>query len=210
MKRIQRLLLAATLLGLSGLANANLSFLSSGSATRTEVFNLAGLPNFAVGTSLSLGSLVTNSPGVFSFTYLGEESGFMNSLHLSNGLNLFETHAVGTSINATMAGTGALPFSFVEIVSPSPSASAQNGGAWSPNTSIGLIGTNLSVLGKTYAFVLGYNDSAGPATLGDWDDFVIGVNVVSQVPEPGVYGMLAAGLGMLGWVGRRRKQSEVA
>lgn len=205
---MKRLLLAASLLAASGLANAQLSFLSPATATRTETFNVAGLPNYAPGTVLALGALVTSQPGTFSFTYLGEESGFTNSLHLANGLNLFESNPVGTTINATVAGAGPLPFSFVEIASPS-NASAHNGGVWGPNTSIGLIGINMSVLGKTYAYVLGYNDSAGTATLGDWDDFVIGVNVVSQAPEPGIYGMLAAGLGMLGWVGRRRKQSAV-
>ncbi len=206
---MKRVLLATVLLTVSGLANAQLSFLSSATATRTEAFNVADVPAFATGTTLALGSLMTNAPGIFSFTYLGEESSFTNSLHLSNGLNLYESSAVGTSINATVAGAGALPFSFAEIVSPSHS-SAKNGGLWAPNTSIGLIGTNMNVLGNTYAYVLGFNDSAGTATLGDWDDFVIGVNVVSHAPEPGVYGMMAAGLGMLGWVGRRRKQSAAA
>lgn len=108
-----------------------------------------------------------------------------------------------------MSGIGALNFRFTEIVSPT-NASANNGGIWAPNTSIGLIGRNLSVLGNTYPFVIGYNDSAGTATLGDWDDFVVGVNFATNVPEPEVYGMLAAGLGMLGWVGRRRKQQIAA
>lgn len=199
------ILLAAVLLTASGLANAELSFLSSGTATRTEAFNVASLPGYAVGTPLALGALVTDQPGTFSFTYLGQESGFTNSLHLSNGLNLFESDPIGTSINIAVAGLGYLPFSFAEIASPTHSA-ASNGGPWSPNTSIGLVGTNMSFLGTTYAYVLGYNDSAGTATLGDWDDYVIGVNIASHAPEPASYAMLLAGLGLLGFMARHKNK----
>ncbi len=63
----------------------------------------------------------------------------------------------------------------------------------------------MGVLGNFYDYDLGYNDSAGSASLGDWDDFVVGVNFATQIPEPEVYGMMMAGLGILGWAGRRRK-----
>ena len=57
-----------------------------------------------------------------------------------------------------------------------------------------------------FQYVIGYNDSASIALYGDWDDFVIGVNAV-PVPEPEVYAMLLAGLGLLGYVARRREQN---
>lgn len=203
---LKRILLAAALLTISGAANAQLSFLTSSTTARTEIFNIAGFSNLAVGTAVDLGALVTNQPGVATFTFLDQESGYTNSLNLpASGLSLFESNPVGTSIISLVNSTGPLNFKFVELVSPT-NASAINGGIWGPNTSIGLIGKNMSVLGNPYQFVLGYNDSAGTATLGDWDDFVIGVNFTTQVPEPEVYGMMVAGLGLLGWVGRRRKQ----
>ncbi len=208
--KLKRTLLTAALLTMSGLANAELSFMTSSTTERSEIFNIAGFSNLAVGTAIDLGALVTNHSGVVTFTYLGQESGYTNSLNLpASGLSLFESHPVGTSISALVSSIGALNFKFAELISPT-NASATNGGTWGPNTSIGLIGRNMSVLGNTYGYVLGYNDSAGSATLGDWDDFVIGVNFATHAPEPGVYGMLAAGLGMLGWVSRRRKQKDPA
>jgi len=208
--KLKRTLLAAALLTMPGLANAELSFMTSSTTSRSEIFNIAGFSNLAVGTAVDLGALLTNQPGVATFTYLGQESGYTDSLNLpASGLSLFESNPVGTSIISVVNSTGPLNFRFVELISPT-NASATNGGIWDPNTSIGLIGRNMSVLGNSYQYVLGYNDSAGSATLGDWDDFVIGVNFTTQVPEPEVYGMMVAGLGLLGWVGRRRKQQTAA
>jgi len=208
--KLKRTLLAAALLTMSGLANAELSFMTSSTTLRSEIFNVAGFSNMAVGTAIDLGALVTNHSGIATFTYLGQESGYTNSLNLpASGLSLFESTPVGTSISAFVNSAGALSFKFAEIISPT-NASAINGGVWSPNTSIGLIGRNMSVLGNSYQYVIGYNDSAGSASLGDWDDFVIGVDFATHAPEPGVYGMLVAGLGMLAWVGRRRKQKDPA
>jgi hypothetical protein len=211
---MKRVLLATILLCMSGIAHAGLSFTELSSETRTEAFNVANLPGFAVGTQLKLGSLDTDELGTVTFTFLGQESGYTNSLNLTiNGLDLFESDAVGTSISAAVTSVGPLDFEFVELASPAL-ASATNGGPWDPNTSIGLIGTNMTVTSGagagTYAFVIGYNDSAGTATLGDWDDFVVGVNFVSAVPEPEVYAMLVAGLGLMGFVGRRRRQQGLA
>ncbi len=204
--KLKRALFAAALLALPGIAHAELSFLTSSTTARTEIFNIAGFPNMAVGTLVDLGSLVTSHSGTVTFTYLGQESGYTNSLQFpASGASLFESDAVGTAISAMVNSVGAINFRFTELVSPS-SSSAVNGGIWAPNTSIGMIGRNMSVLGNSYDYVLGYNDSAGSASLGDWDDFVVGVNFATQVPEPEVYGMMLAGLGILGWAGRRRKQ----
>lgn len=202
----KRAILAAALMTVSGLASAEISFVTSSTVLRSEAFNIGGFPTLAAGSTVDLGFLTTNQTGIAAFTYLGQESSYTNSMNLpASGFSLFESNPVGTSISAVINSVGALNFKFSELVSPA-NASASNGGVWGPNTSIGLIGRNMSVLGNSYQYVIGYNDSAGSATLGDWDDFVIGINFATQAPEPGVYGMLAAGLGMLCWVGRRRKQ----
>ena len=204
---MKRSLIAAAMLALVGAANAQVAWVPTATVTRTESFNnIAGLSDLAAGTSLTIGDLSGGADAyAYTFTYLGQESGFSDSLHLViNGSSLTEFNAVGTSISA-VAGPGFVNFNF----EGDAGSFAINGGAKSPGTSIGLIGTNLTVTtgaaAGTYAFVLGYNDSAGSATLGDWDDFVVGVNVTA-VPEPETYALMLAGLGAMAFVARRRQQ----
>lgn len=206
--KLKSIFAAAVLLVASGAANAGLSFSALSSATRTEAFNVSGLPSYAVGTGLSLGSLVTDQQGTISFTFLGQESGYVNALNLTiNGTSLFESNAVGTTISAFVSNLGAVNFRFTE--NTGPANYAVNGGYWAPNTSIGLVGQNMTFGRNSYAYVLGYNDSAGTATLGDWDDFVVGVNFTpSPIPEPEIYAMMAAGLGFIGWAKRRNKKQS--
>lgn len=208
---MKRTLVAALLMASAGASHAGLSFLAQSTATRTEIFNgVAGLPGYGLGTSVSLGSLVTDQAGYIAFTYLGQESGYNNMFHLNiNGTHLYESNPVGTTIGSGVSGPGAINFSF----EGNTGRFAVNGGSWATGTSIGLIGMNMNVTSgpaaATYDFILGYNDSAGAATLGDWDDFVVGVNfVAAPIPEPETYAMMLAGLGLLGIAARRRKQRE--
>lgn len=204
---MKRLIIASALLAVSGLANAGLSFSTSSVGTRTETFNVAGLPSFGVGSTLNLGSLITDQTGMVTFTYLGQESGYVDQFNLLiNGQSLHESDSVGTSVGAFVDKAGPINFSFTE--NTGPANYAVNGGYWAPNTSIGLVGTDMAAGGNNYSFVLGYNDSAGTATLGDWDDFVVGVNftpMAAPVPEPETYAMLMAGLGILGWTAKRKR-----
>jgi hypothetical protein len=201
---MKRTILAAALLAAASAANAVVTWVPSAAVNRTEAFNVAGMPSFAVGTALTTGDLLggAGSSYLYKFTYLGEESGYKDKFHLViNGTSLTEANAVGDSISA-LAGPGYADFKFEGDVGKF----AINGGAKHPAASIGLIGTNMLIGTKTYDFVLGYNDSAGSATLGDWDDFVVGVNVTA-VPEPETYALMLAGLGVVGFVARRRRNS---
>jgi len=207
---------AVVLLAMSGMANAGLSFLELSTATRTEAFNVANMPSFAGGTTLKLGLLNTNEAGTITFTYLGQESGYINSFHLTIGptQHLYESNPVGTPVSAFVSNLGPISFKF----EGDTDRYAVNGGHWDSGTSIGLIGQNMTISSGggagNYAFVLGYDDSAGAAKLGDWDDFVVGVNfspsqVITPVPEPEIYAMMGIGLGLVGWIGRRRKVKAV-
>jgi hypothetical protein len=205
---MRRIVLAAVLLAVTSAANAGLSFLSGVTDTRTEIFNnITGLPDLAIGTNVAVGSLNTNETGTITFTYLGQESSYADQFNLTiNGLSLTESNLVGDSISASVTSLGAIGFSFADNMG----GLATNGGTWSTGTSIGLIGQSMTVASGgaagNYAFVIGYNDSAGSATLGDWDDYVVGVNfATAPIPEPEIYAMMAAGLALMGWVGRRRK-----
>lgn len=204
--------LATVLFLTAGAAHAGLTFVSTGTGTRTETFDgIAGLTVAgAINSTLLLGSLNTNELGTVTFTYLGNESSYTNKLLTLNGTAMLtESNAIGTKISKAVTQTGALSFKFVD----DHQGYAINGGTWSNNTSIGLIGTNVTVRSPgaagTYAYVIGFNDGAGKGTkLGDWDDFVVGVNftaAVTAVPEPETYAMLLAGLGLMGAVARRRK-----
>jgi hypothetical protein len=204
---MKRKLLAFALLAVSSAANAGLSFNQLSTASRTEAFNVATLPFYAVGTSLGLGALENDEAGTITFTYLGQESGYNNKFYLTIGTTQMLTeNPIGTQASALVNTTGAVSFKF----EGNTGKFAINGGTWASGTSIGLIGTNMTVssglAAGNYQYVIGYNDSAGASTLGDWDDYVVGVNFTPAVPEPEIYAMMGLGLGLMGWASRRRKQ----
>jgi hypothetical protein len=193
---MKRGILAVALLAVSGLANAGLSFNQLSTANRTEAFNVATLPFYAVGTSVGLGALQTNEKGTITFTYIGQESGFNNKFYLTIGATQMLTeNPIGTQASAFVDTIGAISYKF----EGNTGKFAINGGAWATGTSSG-------AGAGTYQYVIGYNDSAGASTLGDWDDYVVGVNFTPAIPEPEIYAMMGLGLGLIGWVGRRRKQ----
>lgn len=209
------MVLASSALAVTEAQAVTLSWVQIGpEATRTEVFNPAppvGLADQAKGTKLQLGQLniSTGAAGAtVVFTYLGQESGYLNgAARVSLVSNLLtESNNVGDSASFAVAGSvNGLPLDFKFF--DSVGGSAINGGVWSANNSIGLIGTNVVTTKGTFAYVLGYNDSA-TGNLDDWDDFVIGINAIdkdrSQVPEPGTVALLGLGLLGLGF-SRRRK-----
>ena len=172
-----------------------------GASAINSAFSAGDIAARGVGSSVAVGALKADSAMELRFTYLGSEAAYDNvlkSLYVG-GSTLYDDSdnpaklptgyvpsVLGvTSIVSQMTSAGAVDFVFegdstittnkayndrVLHASWSPSGVA----GWSDTTSIGLIGTNMVVAGQMYAYVLGYNDSAGQATLGDWDDFEIG------------------------------------
>lgn len=207
---MKRTILLAGLLATAGVAQAGLSFQELATGSRTEAFNgISGIANMAVGTHVSLGQLLTDQLGTIAFTYLGNESGYSDKLLTVAGSTILtEANSVGTMVTKAVSAVGAIDFKFEGYTG----LFAKNGlmSGWAPGTSIGLIGSNMTVSGKSFDFVLGYNDSAGAARLGDWDDFVVGVNFtpVSAVPEPQSYALMLAGLGLVGTIARRRAKAR--
>jgi hypothetical protein len=203
---MKRQILAAALLAAVGTANATLSWVETGTAARTETFgDIAGLPNMAAGTTVSLGDLANLGGGTITFTYLGSEARFFDRFHLNlNGTTINASDAVGRTVSYFPVPNGFVDFKF----EGDTGRFAVNGGAKDTGTSIGLIGTDMTVTSGaaagSYAFVLGYNDSAGASITGDWDDFVVGVNF-APIPEPETYALMLAGLGVMGFVARRRR-----
>jgi hypothetical protein len=215
---MKRTLLAASLIMAFGAANAaGLSWVQLSTMTRSEVFDAGGItPDYGggagIGTTVSLGYLTAATAGPVKYTFLGQESGFLDNfkLTIAPGTTILDTASVGTSALSPGQGAGILNFRFegdTGKVAYNGLATPQNDTlltGWCSTCSIGLIGTNMTVGAVKYDFVIGYNDSAGsPTALGDWDDMVIGV---TSIPEPETYAMLLAGLGLLGFMKRRKKE----
>jgi hypothetical protein len=192
---MNKTLALAVLLAAFGSAQATgLAFVSSTAVNRSEPSSPtpgSAALIFDSGTPVTIGELMANTAGTITFTYLGQGTGLADSLRF-NGSLLDESATPGLTEISGPVNTGSINFSFFD----NAGGMAKNPGRiWLSNTSIGLIGTNLVVGGRPFEMVLGFNDSAGgSATLGSWDDFIVGVNLQAAVPEPGTFATLAFGL----------------
>ena len=99
---------------------------------------------------------------------------------------------------------GALDFSFNDGHASGTATNAQASSfTAATNPSFVILGSHLSLSGAS-EYLLGYNDSfRGDA---DFDDMVVRLSV-SPVPEPSTYALMLAGLGVLGFVARRRRSN---
>jgi hypothetical protein len=220
---MKRTLLAVALLAVTGVASAapSLSWAELSEVTPNAGFDpdsgltYGGTSFSSIPTNISLGTLsVLNATGVgytaakVTYTYLGKEAGFRNIFFAPTSsqqwqINVPGAPSVGDSVVKTTSTNGALDFAF----EGDTGNFAINGGSWSPSASVGLIAENYSGSLGNFAYIIGYNDSYAPHN--DWDDMVIGVNI-APIPEPETYAMLLAGLGLMGFVARRRKQATQA
>ena len=154
----------------------------------------------------SFGSLATKSAGTVFATYLGNESAYNDSFKLSNGATLTENNKIGDTISAVV-GAGTIGFTFFDDHSGSFANGASQGTILGFIILDGDIKDKYSKLYGNFEYLLGFNDSSkGDA---DYDDFVVGINFVcapaTAVPEPESYAMMLAGLGLMGFVAKRRK-----
>jgi len=145
------------------------------------------------------GSLFTTSAGSFSATYLGNESGYTDKFSFGLGGSLLETNSLGKTISMSV-GSGTVGFSFSD--NSGSGHTFANGSQQTLPLGFAILKGQTNKYG-TFQYLLGFNDSyTGDA---DYDDFVVGVNFVSVVPEPETYAMVLAGLGLIGFSARRRK-----
>lgn len=151
------------------------------------------------------------APGATAtYTFLFQESSFNNQF-IAGG-TLVDPGDLHESISQNYAASGAFNFSFTSslgsVTNAANSLSKPNFGVLLnqnlnslPAGPVRTALQNQGLLG-TYQAILFLND-AGNSEDRDFDDMVIGVNVVA-VPEPGTYVMLLAGLVAVFWIGRRR------
>ena len=178
-----------------GFANGELSFVYG-------VLGVSGLGNTGPASA------------TVTFTYLGSGAGYTNSFAV-NGSTDFSNNGstkLGASVSEVVSQNGALNFAFA-TASPAYSVANQGltGSAYGADEGVfgiasGSNGQGLTVGGQSYQYVLLYND---PVAGGDHDynDLVVGVNLVAAVPEPETYAMFLAGLGLMGAVARRRRRA---
>ena len=92
---------------------------------------------------------------------------------------------------------------------------SHDGLGWNASTVEGsifnyLVAHGFDVNAKYLFFRAGEFNGLGTSTNGTNNDFLVwGVNVTTPVPEPETYAMLLAGLGLLGFMAKRRKLKEV-
>lgn len=165
---------------------------------------LSGTANAGIGDSI----FVQNSGHVFA-TFEGQTAGYTSDLYLSSPTStfIFTNHvanvgdtvdlgffSAGTELvfSIYVRNTGDTFYSGLGSANPDGIAHANVINNWAP--------------GLTY---VGFEDLYGGGDL-DYDDnsfSFTNVATLQPVPEPETYAMMLAGLGLLGVVARRRKQS---
>ena len=165
-------------------------------------------------------SIVGEGGGVFSATYLGDESGFNNnySQSLSLGNQVLGENSIGSTVSAYISGPGLIDFGFYSTNSTAPGISEfRNGQAAgsilgfavlkerliSPNPLLTAGYNNSTTLGM-FDFLIGFNDNfSGDA---DYDDYVVGIKYTpNAVPVPAALPLLATAIGLFGFAANRRR-----
>jgi hypothetical protein len=168
------------------------------------------------------GVLNVGSKGTVTFTFLGSDAGYTNYFNVA-GSTVFnsKTTTLGSSFSELVSGKGVLDFSFSTLSPKYTVTNAQNLAGkdigYGKNEGVfGIVsgddGKGTKINGKSYQYLLVYND---PVKGGDKDynDMVIGVNFtksVAAVPEPETYMMMLMGIGLIGFMAKRRGKTLVA
>lgn len=216
---MKKLIAGLTLGAVTAAASAaSLTVNQTGTAQVSPVFSPTPLTEVITnlsGATYQLGTLQASGVGNVSYTYLGSEAGYTN--YFTDGSGFFHNKtssaggtqtAVGTTLTQSInASTPAnLDFSFATVLPAGQAVQLSNlSGTTSAPAATYAIFSGASIattLGK-FQYILGFND-LGSGNDRDFDDLLVGVNI-SPIPEPETYALLLAGLGMMGFMARRRR-----
>ena len=198
---------------------ANLGATDPGSflAQTTSVFNILSGTNGIINGSLT-SAVYQNQSGFMDFYYQITNSTASTNQNLSiSGLTGFNFGAFATSVgyysNASVfGGLFASPTAGVVPKSADRTADGNEVTLWfgppwgnkvfpGQTSSILQISTNATTWGPGFATVQNH----GVATVNSFQP-----GPVAAIPEPEIYAMMGIGLGLLGWVGRKKRSKEAA
>ena len=202
---MKRILIAMLLSALWGVSQAGSLVINN--ASNISFSGYDGQPATITGAESKgfWGSIAATSAGIFTTTYLGNESGYTDSYHFGTGGGaLLESNKLGASISQAV-GAGVVNFSFSDN---SGSGHTFKDGDRQQNVFGFAILKGQTNRYGTFDYLLGFNDSyTGDA---DYDDFVVGIKFtnIAPVPELQTYAMMLAGVGLLGFSLRRRRDAN--
>lgn len=162
-------------------------------------------------------SILGNGGGIFSATYLGNESGYNNKYfqNLNLGNQVMGEDSLGSTISANITGPGLIDFGFYS--SGISNSTFKNG-----DLASGVLGfavlkefvnnqqlvanagyNNITTLG-TFDFLLGFNDKFNGDA--DYDDYAVGIKYTpNAVPVPSALPLLATAICLFGFGANRRR-----
>jgi hypothetical protein len=162
--------------------------------------------NYSGNTGGSL--FVDVAPADLTFTYLGREAGHINSFTYdfagANENGFFTTAPQGTNFQVSVSDQGYLELQFKDVTTPLTAFSGY-AGTNSNNARIGFLDVSemdFGALGQ-FDYLILFNDNYSDT---DYNDMVVGVKAVQAIPEPETYALMLAGLGVVGFMARRRRQ----
>ena len=226
---MKKLLLATTLCAAFGAAQAIpvLSYdlnAGPGDSTVGTVFDFSGTKlnqaitgtYFASGTNnysgYKGGSLYVDLvPADLTFTYLGKDAGHRSSFtydYLGDDEDSFDTALTsrGSSFWVSVSVEGNLELKFTDITASNTNAFSGYADSNPNNDRFGFLdvsGIDFGDGAGEYDYLILFNDVYPDA---DFNDMVVGVKAVQAIPEPETYALMLAGLGVVGFMARRRRQ----
>ena len=226
---MKKLLLATTLCAAFGAAQAIpvLSYdvyAGPGDSTEGVAFNFSGTKlnqaiagtYFASGTNnyngYKGGSLYVDLvPADLTFTYLGKAAGHRSSFtydYLGVNENSFYTATTprGSNFWVSVGVEGNLELKFTDITASNTNAFSGYADSNPNNDRFGFLDVSDIDFGEgagEYDYLILFNDVYPDA---DFNDMVVGVKAVQAIPEPETYALMLAGLGVVVFIARRRRQ----
>ena len=208
--------LIGSLFGVSTAANAALVIMPGTPSVLPGNYDPSpSVPGVAPGFAGSIGAVLQLTAfAVLKFEYLGKEASFNNRFHFDlNNDNVLDPTDVQFSTGSTAPGSSfmafldtaatyqnILPFAFGYNSTSASVLNVLRALAATPNLFMAIDPNNPNA-------VLIFLDDSGAGPDVDFDDMIIRVTIVSEVPEPATIGMLGLALLMIGGFfafGRRR------